>query len=144
PGQGIERMRVGTPPVIQMAALDASLDIWDMVTMADVRARSIDLTEAFIRGVEAACPALTLASPRDPAQRGSQVSFRHPEGYAIMQALIARGVIGDFRAPDILRFGFTPLYTTMTDVTGAVAILKEIMDGALWDRDEYKRRARVT
>jgi kynureninase len=144
PGHGIERMRVGTPPVIQMAALDASLDIWDMVTMADVRARSIELTEAFIAGVEAACPALTLASPRDPAARGSQVSFRHPEGYAIMQALIARGVIGDFRAPDILRFGFTPLYTTMADVTGAVAILKEIMDGALWDREEYRRRARVT
>ncbi|MFO1175679.1 MAG: kynureninase [Paracoccaceae bacterium] len=144
PGSGIERMRVGTPPVLQMAALSASLDIWDRVDMAQVRARSIELTEAFIKGVEAACPTLSLASPRDPAQRGSQVSFRHPEGYAIMQALIARGVIGDFRAPDILRFGFTPLYTTMQDVTGAVAILHEIMDKNLWDRAEYKARARVT
>jgi kynureninase len=144
PVAGIERMRVGTPPVLQMAALEAALDIWDRVAMADVRARSVDLTEAFIKGVEAACPGLALASPRDPAQRGSQVSFRHPEGYAIMQALIARGVIGDFRAPDILRFGFTPLYTAMADVEGAVAILAEIMAGDLWDRAEYKRRSRVT
>ena len=144
PGQGIERMRVGTPPVLQMAAFEASMDIWDQVQMADVRARSIELTEAFIKGTEAACPTLTLASPRDPAQRGSQVSFRHPQGYAIMQALIARGVIGDFRAPDTLRFGFTPLYTSMDDVTGAVAILKDIMEGDLWDRPEYMTRAKVT
>jgi kynureninase len=144
PGAGIERMRVGTPPILQMAALEASMDIWDRVEMADVRARSIELTEAFIKGVEAACPDLTLASPRDPAARGSQVSFRHPEGYAIMQALIAQGVIGDFRAPDILRFGFTPLYTTMEDVEGAVAILKRIMDARLWDRAEFKARAMVT
>ncbi len=104
----------------------------------------IELTEAFIRGVEAACPGLTLASPRDPAGRGSQVSFRHPEGYAIMQALIARGVIGDFRAPDILRFGFTPLYTTTADVEGAVAALSEIMATGAWDRPEFRARAAVT
>ena len=144
PGAGVERMRVGTPPILQMAALEASMDIWDRVEMTDIRARSIELTEAFIAGVEAACPNLTLASPRNPEARGSQVSFRHAEGYAIMQALIARGVIGDFRAPDILRFGFTPLYTTMEDVTGAVAILKDIMDNALWDRAEYRARAKVT
>ncbi len=144
PGPGIERMRVGTPPVLQMAALAASLDIWDGVAMDDVRARSVALTEAFIAGVEAACPGLALASPRDPGERGSQVSFRHASGYAIMQALIARGVIGDFRAPDILRFGFTPLYTTMDDVTGAVAILAEVMATAAWDRPEYHARARVT
>ncbi len=144
PGRGIERMRVGTPPVLQMAALEAALDIWDLVDMADVRARSIALTEQFIEAVEAACPALVLASPRDPAVRGSQVSFRHPEGYAIMQALIARKVIGDFRAPDILRFGFTPLYTRPQDVAGAVRVLAEVMDKALWDQPEYKTRARVT
>ncbi|WP_413871769.1 kynureninase [Albidovulum sp.] len=144
PGAGIERMRVGTPPILQMAALEASMEIWDRVEMADVRARSIELTEAFIRGVEAACPGLTLASPRDPAGRGSQVSFRHPEGYAIMQALIARGVIGDFRAPDILRFGFTPLYTTTADVEGAVAALSEIMATGAWDRPEFRARAAVT
>ncbi len=144
PGRGIERMRVGTPPILQMRALEASMDIWDRVDMADVRARSIELTEAFIKGVEAACPTLTLATPRNPAERGSQVSFRHPEGYAIMQALITRGVIGDFRAPDILRFGFTPLYTTMGDVTGAVAILAEVMEKALWNRPDYKTRSKVT
>ncbi|MFZ5710687.1 MAG: kynureninase [Pseudomonadota bacterium] len=144
PGRGIERMRVGTPPVLQMAALEASMDIWDKVDMAAIRARSIALGDAFITGVEAACPALTLASPRRGEDRGSQVSFRHPEGYAIIQALVAEGVIGDFRAPDILRFGFTPLYTRMEDVETAVATLKRIMDGTLWDRPEFRTRAKVT
>jgi kynureninase len=87
---------------------------------------------------------LALASPRDPESRGSQVSFRHPQGYAIMQALIARGVIGDFRAPDILRFGFTPLYIGTADVDRAVAVLAEVMAQGLWDRAEYKTRAAVT
>jgi kynureninase len=144
PGAGIERMRVGTPPVIQLAALDAALDVWDGVEMADVRARSIELSQAFIAGVEARCPDLRLASPRDPAQRGSQVSFAHPDGYAIMQALIARGVIGDFRAPDILRFGFTPLYIGMDEVRHAIDTLAEVMERGLWDRPEYRARAAVT
>ena len=144
PGRGIERMRVGTPPVLQLAALEAALDVWDMADMADVRARSIALSEAFIAGVEAACPMLTLASPRDPHARGSQVSFRHPHGYAIMQALIARGVIGDFRDPDILRFGFTPLYIGQEEVAGAVRILADIMATGAWDRPEFHARARVT
>jgi len=144
PGVGIERMRVGTPPVLQMAALDVALDVFDLVSMAEVRERSIELTESFIRGVETNCPELTLASPRDPARRGSQISFRHPEGYAIMQALIANGVIGDFRAPDILRFGFTPLYIGMPEVERAVDTLRRIMAGRLWDRPEHRRRNRVT
>ena len=144
PGRGIERMRVGTPPILQLAALEAALDIWDMTTMADIRAASLALTDQFIAGVEAACPSLGLATPRDHAARGSQVSFRHPEGYAIMQALIARGVIGDFRAPDILRFGFTPLYIGAGEVDRAIAILAEVMAQDLWDRPEHKARARVT
>ncbi|WP_170753018.1 kynureninase [Ruegeria lacuscaerulensis] len=144
PGNGIERMRVGTPPIIQMTALSAAMEIWDMVDMADVRAKSIELTELFITRVEATCPDLTLASPRDPAQRGSQVSFRFAEGYAAMQALIARGVIGDFRAPDIMRFGFTPLYIDAQDVENAVKILTDIMTNRLWDTPEYKTRQRVT
>ena len=144
PGAGIERMRVGTPPVLQMAALEAALDIWDLTTMDEIRAASLGLTDRFIAAVEAACPTLTLATPRPHDQRGSQVSFRHPEGYAIMQALIARGVIGDFRAPDIIRFGFTPLYTTNDDVDRATAILADIMTNALWNRPEYKTRAKVT
>ena len=144
PGSGIERMRVGTPPVLQMTALETAMDIWDMADMNDVRARSIELTEQFIAGVEAACAALELASPRDPDLRGSQVSFRFPEGYAAMQALIARGVIGDFRAPDIMRFGFTPLYIDAGDVDAAIAVIADVMDNGLWDRDEYKTRAAVT
>ena len=144
PGAGIERMRVGTPPVLQMAALSAALDIWDTVDMTALRARSIALCERFIEGVEATCPDLTLASPRDPHQRGSQVSFHFGEGYAAMQALIARGVIGDFRAPDIMRFGFTPLYTDESDVDRAVAVLADVMENRLWDRAEYKVRSAVT
>jgi kynureninase len=144
PGEGIERMRVGTPPVLQMAALEAALDIWDHADINDVRAQSLALTDRFIAGVEARCPTLTLVTPRDHARRASQVSFRHPDGYAIMQAMIARGVIGDFRSPDILRFGFTPLYTTMQDVDRAVEILTDVMSNALWDNPDYKTRAKVT
>ncbi|NEY89345.1 kynureninase [Tabrizicola oligotrophica] len=144
PARGAERMRVGTPPILQLAALEASLDIWDQVDMAALRTRSLQLTDLFITGVEATCPSLTLATPRDHALRGSQVSFRHPEGYAIMQALISKGVIGDFRAPDIIRFGFTPLYTSDADVTKAVDILAEIMANSLWDIPEFKTRKKVT
>ena len=144
PGEGVERMRVGTPPVIALAALDAALDVWDGVDMADVRRTSIALCDLFIELVEAQCPALELASPRDGTRRGSQVSFRHPHGYAVMQALIDRGVIGDFRAPDILRFGFTPLYIGEAEVRGAVAVLRQVMDGGLWDRPDYHRKAAVT
>ncbi len=144
PGAGIERMRVGTPPVIQMASLAAALDIWDMTTMSDIRARSIELTEMFVALIEETCPQLTLASPRDPHKRGSQVSFRFEDGYAAMQALIARGVIGDFRAPDIMRFGFTPLYIDEDDVRQAAAIVSEIMQTRAWDRPEFKIRQKVT
>ena len=144
PGPGIDRMRVGTPPVLQLAALEASLDIWDLVDMQDLRAASLDLSDQFIQGVKAACPQLELATPRDRAMRGSQVAFRHNDGYAIMQALIAGGVIGDFRAPDILRFGITPLFINADDVAAAIGRLAEVMDGALWDRPEYKFRAKVT
>ena len=143
-GQGIDRMRVGTPPILQMAALDAALDVWDGVDMGDVRARSITLSERFIAGVEAACPDLTLASLRDPAARGSQVSFRFEHGYAAMQALIAHGVIGDFRAPDIMRFGFTPLYLNETDIDLAVNTLAKIMENRLWDTPAFHTRAAVT
>jgi kynureninase len=146
PARGAERMRVGTPPILQLAALEASLDIWDSVDMAALRARSLALTDAFIKGVEASSPTLTLtlATPRDHAMRGSQVSFRHAEGYAIMQALISKGVIGDFRAPDIIRFGFTPLYTSDADVAKAVDVLAEIMAKSLWDTPEFKTRKKVT
>lgn len=143
-GPGIERMRVGTPPILQMAALEAALDVWDIADIHDVRARSIELTELFISLVEASCPQLTLASPRDPQKRGSQISFSVENGYAVMQALIAHDVIGDFRAPDIIRFGFTPLYIGEEEVRAAARILSDIMGNRLWDRPEFKTRARVT
>ena len=144
PGAGIERMRVGTPPVIALAALDAALDVWDGVSLDDVRRASLSLSELFIREVEAQCPGLELASPRDGGQRGSQVSFRHANGYAIMQALIARGVIGDFRAPDIIRFGFTPLYLGEAEVRAAVAVLADILAHRQWDRAAFHARGLVT
>src|SRR5690606_5060275 len=131
PAPGIERMRVGTPPVIALAALEAALDVWEDVDMKDVRQRSIELTERFIAAVERDCPGLVLGSPRDPAMRGSQVSFHHPHAYAVMQALIARGVIGDFRAPDVMRFGFTPLFIGEAEVDAAVATLASVLaDGS--------------
>jgi kynureninase len=144
PGQGIDRMRVGTPAVLQMAALEAALEVWEGVDLADVHRQSLRLQDQFIKGVESRCPGLALATPRSHLMRGSQVSFRHPEGYAIMQALIAEGVIGDFRAPDILRFGFTPLYVDEDDVARAVNILAKIMDYGTWDKPEFKLRAAVT
>ncbi len=144
PGQGIERMRVGTPPVLQLAALDAALDVWDDVDLREVHAQSLRLQDQFIKGVESRAPMLQLATPRSHQMRGSQVSFRHPEGYAIMQALIAEGVIGDFRAPDILRFGFTPLFIDEDDVARAIGILARIMDYGTWDKPEFKLRAAVT
>ncbi len=143
-GAGIERMRVGTPPVIALTALESALDIWDMVSMADVRAKSIELCDLFISEVEARCPELELNSPRDGENRGSQVTFKFNEGYAAMQALIAHGVIGDFRAPDNMRFGFTPLYIDESDVRAAVDILADVINNKLWDKPEYKQKARVT
>ena len=144
PAADISRMRVGTPPVVQMSILETALEAWDGVDMADVRRRSIELGELFIREVEARCPQLVLGSPRDPRARGSQVSFRFAHGYAAMQALVARGVIGDFRAPDTIRFGFTPLYLGEAEVMKAVDVIAQVIGGRLWDRPEYHRRAAVT
>ena len=144
PVDGISRMTVGTPAILALSSLHAALDIFEDVDMADIRAKSISLSELFIAEVEARCPQLTLASPRNPDDRGSQVSFRFGEGYAVMQALISRGVIGDFRAPDVMRFGFTPLYLSHQDVVDAVAILADILDSRSWDRAEFKTRAKVT
>ena len=127
PASGIDRMRVGTPPVIALAALEASLDIWETVNIKDVRETSIQLTDQFIKGVEQKCSMLQLITPRIPENRGSQVSFSFKHGYAVMQACIERGVIGDFRAPDVMRFGCTPLFIDSQDVERASEILAEIM-----------------
>ena len=143
-GPGIERMRVGTPPIIAFAALDAALDVWDEVSIHDVRARSMELSELFIAEVEKRCPGLELASPRSAEERGSQVSFRFEHAWPTMQALIDRGVIGDFRAPDVMRFGIAPLYLDSDDMIRAVDILAEIVAKRLWDLPRYQQRRAVT
>jgi kynureninase len=144
PASGIDRMRVGTPPVIALAALEASLDIWETVNIKDVRETSIQLTDQFIKGVEQKCPMLQLITPRKPENRGSQVSFSFKHGYAVMQACIERGVIGDFRAPDVMRFGFTPLFVDSQDVERATEILAEIMSKDLWNDPKFQKRNKVT
>lgn len=144
PAVDIERMRVGTPPVLQLSALEAALQVWEGVDMQHLRDRSIALSNLFIEEVEARCPDLTLASPRDAARRGSQVSFAYEHGYAAMQALIDRDVIGDFRAPNVMRFGFTPLYLDESDVQRAVDVLADVLDNRLWQDAKYRKTGRVT
>ncbi len=144
PAMSTERLRVGTPPIVQLAILDRALDVWEGVDMADIRAASIALSELFIAEVEARCPGLALASPRNPAERGSQVSFAFEHGYPAMQALIDRGVIGDFRAPDIMRFGFTPLYIDEADVLAAAETLETVIAREFWRDPKYQTRSRVT
>lgn len=144
PARGVDRMRVGTPPVLSLASLDAALDIFDDVDMADVQRKSASLCDLFIQEIAAKCPELTLVTPLDANARGSQVSFRFDEGYALMQALISKGVIGDFRAPDIVRFGFTPLYLSHQNVVDAVVILADILGTRAWDAPQFKVRAKVT
>jgi kynureninase len=146
PAEGILRNLCGTPPVLAMAALDVALDLWAEVDLAALRAKSVALADLMISLVEqqGSDLTLTLATTRDAEQRGSQVSFAHPEGYAVMQALIAHGVIGDYREPDLIRFGLTPLYLRYVDVFDAVAILTEILRNRHWDRADFKRRAKVT
>ena len=134
PGVAAERLRIGTPPIVQMAMLDRALDVWDNISMTAIRKQSIHLSQTFIERVESLCPELTLASPRDPNCRGSQVSFRFKEGYAAIQALIDIGVIGDFRAPDIMRFGFTPLYLDEEDVQTAAKKIAYVIHSKAWEK----------
>ena len=143
-GPGIERMRIGTPAVIASASLDAALDIWDQVDMVDIRKKSVVLSNLFIEKIQETCPMLSLASPKEAKLRGSQVSFHFQEGYAAMQACISNGVIGDFRAPDIMRFGFAPLYVDENDVLAACDVIAKVMNQRLWDRPNFKTKALVT
>jgi len=130
PVAGIGRALCGTQPIVSLALVECGLEIFEATDMAAVRAKSLQLTDLFIDLVERRCAGhpLGLVTPREHARRGSQVSFTHPHGYAVMAALIARGVIGDYREPEIMRFGFTPLYTSFADVWDAVEILKDILD----------------
>jgi kynureninase len=144
PAPGITRFLTGTPAILALAALEAGIATFDGISMTQIEAKSAALTQIFIDEVEARCPEVTLACPRDPSQRGSQVSFTHPNGYAVMQALIARGVIGDFRAPDLIRFGFAPLYNRFEDAWRAADILAQILGTREWDQPRFHARQKVT
>ena len=137
-------MRVGTPAVLALAALEASLDIWDRVDLDEVRARSLALADRLIEEIERRCPVLKLVTPRAHEARGSQVSFVFEGGYAAMQALIARGVIGDFRAPHFIRLGVAPITLTYADLWSGVEQLKAVMQGREWDREQFRTQAAVT
>jgi len=146
PAGSIRRYLCGTQPIVSLALVECGLDVSLDAGMEGVRQKSLALADLFIKLVEQHCAGhpLTLATPREHAQRGSHVSFAHPEGYAVMQALIARGVIGDYREPQILRFGLTPLYFGYADLWDTVQILKEVLDSRAWERPEFKQRLKVT
>lgn len=146
PAPGIGRNLAGTPPVLGLAALEVGVDLLLEADMRLVLEKSRRLGDLFLRLVDQKCGSFGFepACPRDSALRGSQVSFRHPQGYAIIQALIAEGVIGDFRAPDILRFGCAPLYLRYTDIWEAVTTLHRVMNTQAWNRGEYMHKASVT
>jgi kynureninase len=151
PANGIQRFACGTPALLSMSALECGLDVFAALDahggFSALRTKSLALTDLFIALVEARCDGhgLTLVTPRDAAQRGSQVSFAHADaGYPLMQALIERGVIGDFRAPDILRCGFTPLYTRYIDVWDAVEHLHQVLASGEWREARFNQRAAVT
>jgi kynureninase len=146
PDEGIGRFLCGTQPIVSMALVEAGLDVFLETNIEAVRRKSLALTDRFIELVESRCAghALTLVTPRAHAQRGSHVSFAHPHGYEIMQALIARGVIGDYREPHVLRFGFTPLYTRFVDVWDAAETLRDILANESWRAPEFAARHSVT
>jgi kynureninase len=146
PAAGIRQYMVSTQPILALAALEEGVDLLLQADLAQLRAKSQALTGAFITLVEARCAGLglSLMTPRDPARRGSQVSFGHEQAYAVMQALIARGVVGDFRAPDLIRFGVSPLYTRHVDVWDAVEALRDVLVTSAFRRAEFQNRAAVT
>jgi kynureninase len=146
PAPGVIRQQCGTQPILAMRALEAALSLWDDIDLAALREKSTALCELFIARVEQLCEkhGLKLAGPRHMQERGSHVSFHCPEGYAVMQALIAHGVIGDFRAPDMIRFGITPLYTRFVDIWDATEILARILDERLWADPKFSARKAVT
>ncbi|WP_443692925.1 kynureninase [Pseudomonas protegens] len=146
PSSGIARYLCGTQPITSLAMVECGLEVFERTDMQSLRRKSLALTDLFIELVEQRCAGheLKLVTPREHAKRGSHVSFEHPEGYAVIQALIARGVIGDYREPRIMRFGFTPLYTRFSEVWGAVQILGEILDQKTWAQAQFQVRHSVT
>ena len=144
PAAGISRFLAGTPPILAMAALESGLDGFDGVDMDALWAKSIALFDLFFELVAEHCPELECISPHDPDARGSHISFRHPDAFELCQALIADGVIGDFRAPDVIRFGLTPLYLGFEDIWNAVARLRDIFDTGRWRDPRFAVRGKVT
>lgn len=146
PAAGIGAATVGSPPVIAMAALECGIDIFLRQDMGVIRAKSEALTEIFRTLVMSRAPefGIVCATPAEPERRGSQISFRHPKAYEIVQALIARGVTGDFRAPDIMRFGFTPLYLRYVDAWDAAAHLIDTVESGAFEEPRYAVRQAVT
>lgn len=144
PAPGVDRLLCGTPPILGLAALEVGVDIVAEIGVDRLYAKSQALSEFFRKCLAAFAVDLELASPADPAQRGSQLSFRHPEAYAICQALIARGVIGDFRDPDILRLGFAPAYLRFEDMAEAARHLGEVLASGEWQAEEFRTRSAVT
>ena len=145
PAEGITRMASGTPPVLALSALDTALDVFDGVAMDELRAASLSLTDLFIALVEDRLgDTFEVITPREHARRGSQVSLRHDEAYGVVQALIERGVVGDFRTPDVARFGFAPLYVRHLDVFDAVEHLVAVIQSEEHLRPAYAVRNAVT
>ena len=146
PSNGISRYLCGTQPIVSLAMVECGLDVFEHTSMDELRKKSLALTTLFMSLVEQECSdfPLTLITPTDPAQRGSQVSYEHPHGFAVVQALIERGVIPDYREPRIMRFGFAPLYTRFADVWNAVMILKDILSNRFWDQARFHQRTTVT
>ena len=145
PAAGIERFLCGTPPILGLLSLECGVDLLLEAGTAALQAKSEQLCQLFIALVQDMCgDQLQLLSPVDPRQRGSHLAYAHPNGYAVMRALIDRGVIGDFRAPDTLRFGFAPLYTRYEDVWQAVVTLRDVLQTQCWSEPRYAVRAAVT
>ncbi|WP_441246296.1 kynureninase [Kitasatospora sp. McL0602] len=142
PLPGIGRFLTSSPSMLGQAALGASLDVWEKADLQAVRAKSLALTDLFVSLVEPL--GLEVVTPRDHERRGSQIALRHPDGYPVVQALIERGVIGDFRAPDLMRFGFTPLYVSYCDVWDAARHLAEVLDSGEWRAERFNQRGAVT
>lgn len=144
PAAGVDALRVGTPPILSMSALDAAMDVFDGVDLVALKAKADALSDLFLGTIHQGLPGDVVSlTPTAHEQRGSQLNLRHPEAYAVMQALIAKGVIGDFREPDVLRFGFAPLYLSYAEVERAALTFCQVLAGGEWDRPELKRRAKV-
>jgi kynureninase len=146
PADGIARFMCGTPPVLGLAALECGVDLMRRANMSELRRKSVHLGQLFVKQMNVRCGmfGFELISPADPKMRGSHISYAHPNGYEIVQALKKRDVIGDFRAPDILRFGLTPLYLRYADIVEAVERLRDVCLTRAWDKPEYRERATVT